>query len=67
MINKQTQKNMKNSAYKIETFNNGTLFAVIMDCGNGYTEICSSYYKTIKSAEKMLNKCRYWAGEINNK
>lgn len=56
----------KNSKYSIEEFNNGTLFAVILDCGNGYTELCSSYYKTKKPAEKMLKKCRFWAGEIDS-
>lgn len=58
---------MENSKYSIETLNNGTLFAVILDCGDGTTELCSSYYKTKKAAEKMLAKCRFWAGETNEK
>lgn len=51
------------SVYKVEEFNNGTLFAVVMSLFDGSTEICSSYYKSKKAAEKIAAKCRFWAGE----
>lgn len=54
---------MTTSKYKIEQFNNGTLFAVILDCGDGTTELCSSYYKTEGAAKKHMAKCRFWSGE----
>jgi hypothetical protein len=54
----------KSSAYSIDTLNNGTLFCVVLDCGDGTHELCSSYYKTRKGAEKHLKKCQFWAGEI---
>ena len=47
------------SAYKIESFNNNTLFAVSDDY-NMY----GNYYKTRKGAEKQLKKVRYQAGKI---
>ena len=46
------------SDYKVESFNKGTLFAVISD-----SDIHSNYYKTRKAAEKQLAKVRMWAGE----
>lgn len=61
MINKQTNK-MNHTTYTVEQFNNGTLFAVIMNLIDGTHEICSSYYKTEKAANKMLMKVRVWAG-----
>ncbi len=48
------------SKYRVEEFNNGTLFAVVSD-----EEKHSDYYKTRKGAEKMLAKVRHWAGETN--
>ena len=56
---------MNKSNFKIETTNKGTLYYVSLNCGDGTTELCSSYYKTEKAAKKHLAKCQFWAGETN--